>query len=64
MSTLTGTPAPGQELADAVLRRIDPVYLVIMALVALVVVAAVLGGFNSVLANGRVICQDCIGLFR
>jgi len=64
MITLTGTPAPGQELADAASRRIDPVYLVVVALLSLVIVAAVLGGFNSVLANGRVLCQDCIGLFR
>lgn len=63
MGALTGTPSPGEDLTRVRMRGIEPAYLLLVVLGALVVVAALLGGFNSVLSNGRIICQDCIGLF-
>lgn len=37
-------------------------YTLVAAFAALVVAGLLLGGFGQVLANGIVICLDCIGL--
>jgi hypothetical protein len=51
------------DLMTAYLHGIRPAYLLLALFTTLLVAGLLLGGFNAVLSNARVICHDCIGLF-
>lgn len=44
------------------LRRIGAGYVLTVVFLSMLLAGLLLGGFNQVLANGIVICLDCIGL--
>jgi hypothetical protein len=45
------------------LKRVRAPYILLALFVVMLTVGLVWGGFAKVLANGVVICLDCIGLF-
>lgn len=53
----------GGEMLDRYQYRAGLAYALAALFALLLVLGLLLGGFNSVLANGRVICNDCIGIF-
>ena len=56
------SPAGGETL-DEHRRRAWLAWALAALFLSLLVLGILLGGFDSVLLNGRVICSDCIGIF-
>lgn len=47
----------------SIFRRIRLAYVVLFVFLSLLMAGVLLGGFGEVMANGVMICLDCLGLF-
>lgn len=47
---------------DTLARKMKPVHVLLVLFATMVVLGLLWGGFGKVLANGILVCLDCIGI--